>query len=248
LSEKNNSHGKIPSEEENNVINEDLPYEKLEKSGLNYISKQETYLALSLIFPAFLSMLQIFNIIFIVSIEADLPSFMPTNRFFGLLFAILSPLLFFFMISLFGIVMFIFLIRWNKKVAQYKNQRKIAIKANLSNHYEASSRKTITLTKIFYDIIDTMKTLRIMFLILNVICIYHFGWIIFFIFFRRLPSTEPFHPPRNFLSLSTAISQIILIIYLIYEWRHFYRWNIKFKLLRKLERKLYSELFQSNGL
>ena len=152
------------------------------------------------------------------------------------------------MISLFGIVMAIFLIRWNKKATQYKNQRNIAIEANHSNQQEGFSRKKITLTKIFYDIIDTMKNLRIMFLILNIICIYHFGWIIFFFFFRKLPSADIYRPPHGFLSIFTALSQIVLIVYLIYEWRHFYLWNKKFKLLRKLERRLYSELYQLNGV
>jgi len=42
--------------------------------------------------------------------------------------------------------------------------------------------------------------------------------------------------------LLNIICQVGLILYLIFEWRHFYRWNKKLKKLKEFEKKIYKEL------
>ncbi len=225
-----------------------LLHEKLEKTGLNYINKQENYLIMSLIFPVVLSILQLLNIIFLLIIEADRDSELPLNIF--ILTIILSPVLFFFMISALGLTIFMYLIAWKRKVTQYKNQIEILTNKKEINQENGFPRNTVTLTNIFYDIVKTMKSLRIIFLILAGICTYHFYWIFSFFFIRRLPR-EPFQLPYDFpimlFSIFIGISQLVLFVYFVYELRHFIRWNKKLKKLGKFEKRMYSELFESNN-
>ena len=218
---------------------EDQFYEQFERGGLNYVNNQKNYLIFSALFPIFLIIIQILNIVFILTLESKKPADIERGP---TLLDVLSPILILLVISLFALAIFIFLFGWKKKINQYKNQQEIVAQFSFSDPDNKFPRKHITLTHLFYKIIDNMRVIRILFICLNVICFYHFFWTINFFIIRR-PPPHP-HPPLHFVVQWLNISsQIVLVIYLIFEWRHFYHWNKKLKELKKFERDIYAEIF-----
>ena len=220
---------------------EDQFYEPLERGGLNYINNQKNYLIFSAIFPIYLIILQILNIVFILTLETQKPADIERGP---TLLDILTPIIILLVISLFALAIFIFLIGWKKKINQYKNQQENIAQFSFSDPDDNFPEKNITLTRLFYKIIDNMRVIRIIFICLNIICFYHFFWTINFFLIRR-PPQHP-HPPLHFLvQWLNILSQIGLIFYLVFEWRHFYHWNKKLKELKKFEKDVYTELFKS---
>jgi hypothetical protein len=89
-----------------------------------------------------------------------------------------------------------------------------------------------------------MRILKLTFIGLNIICAYYLIWFVGF-FFIRPPLPLPRPPLHYIVQWLNIFSQIGLLFYLIFEWRHFYRWNKKLKELKEFERKIYLEIFQS---
>ncbi|MFX0073560.1 MAG: hypothetical protein ACFFAO_20985 [Candidatus Hermodarchaeota archaeon] len=216
-------------------------YELLERGGLNYINNQKNYLIFSAIFPIYLIITQILNIIFILTLEAGKPTNAPQEP---PLLDLLTPILILLVISLFALVIFIFLIGWKKNINQYKDQQEVLENFSFSDPHNVLPEKSVTLTNLFYKIVDNMRVIRIIFICLNIICFYYFFWTINFFFIRR-PPQHP-HPPLHFIvQWLNILSQIALVFYLIFEWKHFYHWNKKFKEIQKFEREIYLEIFHN---
>jgi len=225
----------------NNLERNSSWYLKLEESGINYINKYKYYLILSALLPIFLIIIQIINSAFISLIEKSrsLIGFK-----FMLNFEIHAPRFKLITISIIGLVKFIYLFNWNRKLIEYQKQYKDFMKNNKSMKEEAFSKEGFLLTKLFYDIISQMKISKGIFILINIFCFVYFFWN--FVFFLGCPPIP--HPlPSSFciIGLFNFISTVILIAYLIFEWRHFYCWNKKLKKLSEFEKKIYSELFQS---
>ncbi len=235
---------KLTEKEKNNKNNLEKKsswYLKLEESGINYINKYKYYLILSALLPIFLIIIQIINTSFIALVEKDIP-LIGFKYLIG--FEIFAPRFKLMTISVIGLVKFIYLFNWNRKLIDYREQYKNFMKNNNSVKEEPLPKESFPLTRLFYEIISQMKISKVIFILINVICFVYFFWnFVFFLVSPPIP--QPLFPLFRIIGLFNFISQLILIAYLIFEWRHFYRWNKKLKKLSNFEKKIYSELFQS---
>lgn len=222
------------NEQENN---ENFLYTKMEKGGLKYIKHQRNYLISKALFPIFFIVVQVINFIFIRSLRT--PKFPPRQP---LLIDFITPVFISLVIFVFTLMNFVFLVNWNKNVHRYeKYQEKIFTNSTTLPNNEFPEEK-ITLTILFYKIIQNMKIIRTIFIGFNLICAYYFIWFIGF-FLMRYSSVTPLYPNIQMVTrLLNIIWQVGLIFYLIFEWRHFYRWNKKLKKLKEFEKKIYKEL------
>jgi hypothetical protein len=82
----------------------------------------------------------------------------------------------------------------------------------------------------------------------NIILLYNVGWFIHFSIIRfrfgdpaAIPSISN---PEDFFIIGVLnfLNMIGMAFYLIYEWKHFYRWNKKLKKLKEFEKKINKEL------
>ncbi|MHA2246318.1 MAG: hypothetical protein ACXADY_15245 [Candidatus Hodarchaeales archaeon] len=226
---------------ERTVRSNDISY-----GSLSYIKNQRNYLIINAIVPIYCIIVQAFNLLFtlffILRLEEIVSEFKrPRTKFF--LIDALTPSLLFFVFIIFSIVNFIFLVRWRKKVQQYENQQQDA----------SLSEDNVSLTQLFYDIIDIMDKLKIIFIVLNIFIVFYIQW--FFRFFLnellygKTPSFTGFIPIRSvFMPWLNLILELLLLIYLVMNWRHFLRWNKKSTKLKDYEKQIYRELDLDNGI
>jgi hypothetical protein len=137
-----------------------------------------------------------------------------------------------------------FLLRWRKKVYQYENQQQ----------NPSLVEGNVTLTHLFYDIIDIMEKLKKVFIVLSVFFVFYLQW--FFRFFinqidvvlwEGLPSLD-LDSFSSIMPWLNVILQVLLIIYLFMNWRHIIRWNRKLTKLKALEQQIYRKLDLEGGL
>ena len=100
----------------------------------------------------------------------------------------------------------------------------------------------ISLTNLFYNIITDMQTIKIIFYIMNIVCLFYFQWFIRIIFGDLFIRRIFISPQQTTIQILNFIAQIGLLFYMVFEWKHFIRWNKKLKKLSKLESKIYNEL------
>ncbi len=236
VNEENKSNNSYEEED-----NEDFLYTKMEKGGLKYIKHQRNYLIFSALFPIFFIVIQIINFIFIRSLR--MPKFPPRPEFRQpLLIDFFTPIFISLVIFVFTFMNFVFLVSWNKNVHRYEKYQENIFKNSREMPNNEFSEEKITLTILFYKIIQNMKIIRILFIGFNLVCAYYFIWFIWF-FLMRFDSITPLYPSIKMVTrLLNIIWQVGLILYLIFEWRHFYRWNKKLKKLKEFEKKIYKEL------
>ena len=236
VNEENKSNNSIEQED-----NKDFLYTKMEKGGLKYIKHQRNYLIFSALFPIFFIVIQVINFIFIRSLRMS--KFPPRPEFRQpLLIDFFTPIFIFLVIFVFTLMNFVFLVSWNKNVHRYEKYQENIFKNSREMPNNEFSEEKITLTILFYKIIQNMKIIRILFIGFNLVCAYYFIWFIGF-FLMRFGSDTPLYPNIQMVTrLLNIIWQVGLIFYLIFEWRHFYRWNKKLKKLKEFEKKIYKEL------
>jgi len=204
--------------EENNYVEK---FPKIEKGGLNYIKIERNYLTMSALIPIYIIIVQCINLGYIFTAPPINPSdprppANPINVF--------TPIIILFVISFFALFNFGYLLSWKGKVKMYEGK---------------APGKQKTLTSIFYDIIKNMKTIRVIFIIVNIISVYYFIWF----FLWALSIMDPFHPPPPLhVNILNGLSQGGLLIYLIIEWRHFNQWNRKLKQLKLFEKQIFHEI------
>lgn len=223
--------------------NQDL-YTDIESYGFKYINNQKNYLITTAIFPIFALIVQIFNLIHTIDRinrpppdQLVLPPLHPQN-----IYNILAPIIIFIIIASFALVKFVFLYIWMKKVHKYEIQQKIVLKFNENNDETTELQDTVGLTQIFYDIVDHMQLIRIVFIIMNIAYIFYIQWTLnfFLSFFGILP--KPNQRPSDFFHYINIITEFGLLFYMIFEWKHFLKWNRKLKKIDELEKKIYAEL------
>jgi len=219
-------------------------YQDIEDNGLKYIEGQKRYLIFTAIFPIYAIIVQIFNIITSINKiprppgnPAGLPILEPRN-----IYDILTPTIIFLVISTFALMKFIFLFIWMKKVHKYEIQKKILEIDKKNEEIEKLRYSAPTLTQLFYDIVDHMQLIRIVFIILNIVFIFYLQWSVGFLldFFGLI--THPNPPPNNIFHLLNTIAEFGLIWYMVFEWKHFLKWNKKIQNLTQLEKQIYDEL------
>ncbi|MBA7635162.1 hypothetical protein ES703_42763 [subsurface metagenome] len=204
--------------EENNFVRK---FSKIEKGGLNYIKNERNYLILSALVPIYIIIVQCINLGYIFTAPPvnpldPRPPANPINVF--------TPIIILLVVSFFALVNFRYLLSWKGKVKSYEGK---------------APGKQKTLTSIFYDIVKNMETIRVIFIIVNIISFYYFIWFILW----ALSIMDPHHPPPPLhVNILNVLSQGGLLIYLIIEWRHFYQWNRKLSKLIKFEKEIYKEL------
>lgn len=220
--------------------NDQIKKKNTEKNGgLSYIKNQRNYLILNAIIPFYCIIVQfvnlLFTFLFILRVDELLPEFgRPRTPLF--LIDGLTPSFLLLVFSIFAITNFIFLMRWRKKVNEYEGQQ---------NEIDPLERN-VSLTQLFYEIIDIMETLKKIFIGLNLIFAFYLQWFFrfFLIEFRRV-TFQPQSPDlfrssiMPWLNLSLLL---LLLIYLAFNWRHFLKWNRKLSRLKDFEQQVYNEL------
>jgi hypothetical protein len=94
---------------------------------------------------------------------------------------------------------------------------------------------------LFYSIIEFMEKARIFFILVNIAGLMYFIWGFDF-FITGIPlsiSLQTFAKITFYLNL---VSFFILLLYLIYQWFHFVRWNKKLRQIKEFEKKINEEL------
>ncbi|MHA2226123.1 MAG: hypothetical protein ACXAC8_13010 [Candidatus Hodarchaeales archaeon] len=180
----------------------------------------------------------IFTLMYILRIDELLSKF-GKNRtpvFFIDFIDLFTPSFLLLVFTIFTFTNFIFLLRWRKKVHEYEE------------HYQDPDvdKGKVTLTQLFYDIINIMEKLRIIFYGLNVMFVFYLQW--FFRFFLNELPRVILRPVKPSLLLSNIMPWLnlslllLLLIYLAYNWRHFLKWNKKLIKLKDFEKQIYQEL------
>ena len=221
-------------------------FTKIEKEGLFFIDSQKRFLVWSAILPIFIILIQIANIIFLI-MNPPPPGRPSLHREAPRIIEILSPLWIMIIIALFVLTNFFFLLRWQKKVQQYYHQEETFDKLIKSSPDEIdSSTKFISLSQITYDIIQHIKKIRKIFLLMNAIAVFYFLWFVSRIVFRLALGRLLFRgPPAQFpliLIILNILAQISLLIYLVFQWKFFRKWDLKISKLTTLEKRIYEEL------
>ncbi len=214
--------------------------DKIDKWGLNYIRKTRFYLELSAFFPIYIVIVGIINFVFltyvnITSIESQ--KVIPIHA--------IIVFTSFVLIFVFSLLQFLFLRKWNIKIKEY-NKRIKTDNNRIFNYEDEKNHKNLankpSLTDIFYDVLNHMEKIRILFIFLNIVSIiYIFYNIMIFIrlfVFLKAPIIMTFNIIR-YLNISVAI---VLVSYLIYMWYHFTKWNIKLKKIKNYEKMVTREL------
>ncbi len=256
MSKRNNidDKNKFQNKEESSNSNGDF-LKKTEIGGLKYIKKERSYLKMSALFPIYSLTIIIINIIFIligvILFRSGLIDPVPEPDFdftfeqkIALFFHITIPSGIFFIISIFTLIQFIFLKKWNSKILEYDKVKDLKGLMEIQVLSEdIPTKDNITLTNLFYDIVIHMERIRVIFILINIFSFFYLYWsfrffvyIVAFLIDRDLIAIFPM---VLYLNFSGAI---VLIFYLILMWYHYRRWHKKLKLLKKFEKKIVEEL------
>ena len=198
---------------------------KIESGGLNYIKNEKNYLILSAVVPIYMIIVQCINLGYVFTAPPIDPSDPrpPINPF-----NVFTPSIILFIISFFALINFIYLMSWREKIKIYEGK---------------ALKKQKSLTSLFYDIVKSMKTIRIIFIIVNINSLYYFIWFILW----TLSIMEPHHPPPPLhINILNGLSIVGLLIYLIIQWKHFIQWNRKLRKLRFFEKQIFNEICELN--
>jgi hypothetical protein len=229
----------------NNGITSTVPssseYTKMEQGGLDYIRKKKWYLIVSAAFPIYILIVEVLTASFFMRSMGMNPQFQGrvmyhamVPSFGGLFILILS------------IFQFLFLLGWRRKLQIYESQKHAL---HLQTPHDSSDKekeltvpeKTMSLTRLFYGIVDHMEKIRILFIIFNLVALYTIFFSMNFFVFNSKPinvDNQKF-PIMKWLNFS---SSIFLLLYLVFEWFHFIKWNRKLNHLRAFEKKICDEL------
>src|SRR5271157_2529679 len=115
-------------EEKKVTDNDTQSFNQLSILGLDYLQRQRHYLILSLLYPVFTLILQIFNTFFIIDISnhppnQPAPSFGSHEVHFVPFFDIFTPGIIFSLLALVALVKIVFLFKMRKKVIYYEVQQ-----------------------------------------------------------------------------------------------------------------------------
>ncbi len=225
-------------------------FKQMEDYGILYLKKQRKYLIFSAIFPIFSILIQIFNIFFIMG------QFMVENAPMGhmnhggpSLFDLLSPSFVFLLLSFIALLKFLILKKWDSLINLYLRHSSLPSKFTSEKDQATSevsqNSRNISLAGLFYEIIDTMLRLRSVFIIFNIIFIFSLQWVFRFIIMVVQVTSDPYSRNILFFNIINPIGELSMIIYLIVEWRQFLQWNKKLVKLENFEKRVYSELGES---
>ncbi len=226
--------------------------EKIEKGGLTYIKKEQSYIKFSTIFPIYSLLIIIMTLIFIIlgaifmkqGQHPPMPD-IPLEQVIIISMIILIPACIFIALFIFSLFQLIFLKKWKTKVQEYDKFKDLnsddnieVLKGKKKSEYQGKT----TLTNLFYDIINYLEKIRVIFIIINVLSFFYLWWsfrIFALIIHFLVKESVPFFLFFFYFNLSGVI---VLLVYLIYMWYHFKRWYKKLKSLKNYEKKIAKEL------
>jgi len=227
---------------------DDHEYANLEKGGLDYVKREKNYLKISITYPIFSLAIQFLNLLLIPLLGTFSQDRRP-NPFF--LFDMSTPALISFVVTAFFLINAIFSIRWKRKVENYERLSAEFSKdsASIDKEYQNSlPSSNPSLTVIFYEIVKNMEVIRKLFKIVNIFLLYNVTWFIHFAFTRFRFGEPSAIPPTSdiedffIIGVLNILNMIGMAFYLIYEWKHFFRWNKKLKKLKEFEKRISTEL------
>lgn len=235
----------IENSEENSTNLKDYfsigTYSRIEKGGLDYIQKKKWYLIISAVFPIYIFIVEILTTLFYlrslkmeVELHGRVISYILTSSF-GTMF-ILLLLLF----------QFIFLLGWRRKLQCYldrkdTNQFRESDPDIEDEDLNDATEQRISLTKLFYGIVNHMEKIRTLFFLLNFLAFYLIFSSLRIFWFNKRPFQMD-NMQFGMMKWLKIISSILLLFYLGFEWFHFLKWNKKFSQLRAFEKRVYEEL------
>jgi hypothetical protein len=216
----------------------------LEKGGVNYILKEVKYLIISGVIPLFTLIFNIPNFIHLLALNdpdrnpqqpPPQPNSTPSPP---PVFDVLTPLIIMIVFSMVALIKFGFLLRWRQKFQSFRK---------ISRLIQPKKEDPVSMTALFYDLVNHMENIRKVFILLNLIFLLYLQFFIRYIMgpiFKPVPG----QPPRDpILEVLNFVSQIALIFYMVFEWTHFLRWNKKLTKLTKLEQQIYEEIGEIGG-
>ncbi len=240
-----------PPVQDNNIKNHSPSYHQLSTLGLDYLHRQNHTLILSLIYPLFTLILQIFNTFFILNIffhppGHPPPDFIPHDMFRIPFLDELTPTLVFIVLAVVALIKISLIFNIRKNVilfAERQDQKnKLTEIGNADDiRNEKSNSDKISLTDIFYNFANHLQTIQKLSIFLYIICFFFVQWYIryFLLLFGGFPGPIPtFNNIMYYFNLGDFIG---LILFLIPDVRQFIRWNKKLSKLKSFEQRIYSE-------
>lgn len=228
---KINTKNQLDSKNDDSILN------TFDKWGINYLRKERKYLLISGLFPLIIVFVQIYNMVLILSrFQLNRPLPHPPQRQPPFI-DILSPIILLLIFAILACIYFIFLFLWNLKLRNYQN---LGNSSKLEDKTKKNTKRT-SLTEIMYSIVSFMRIAKFIFVVMNVICLFYLQWLIRFVLVQ-MQILKPLDPhPQLLIQILNSIVQIGLIPFMIYEWNHFLKWNIKLQKLEKFEQEIYRE-------
>lgn len=214
-----------------------IEYSSIKSKGITYIKNQRNYLILNALVSFIAFFVSIINLIFqlyfliIINQVRDKPFPFRPNAFS--IIDSITPIVIMFILFIFLLFHYYFLLKWKKLVNAYEDQK------------STTNEGEVTLIEMIYSIIDIMDRIKKIFLGLNVLFILYFQWFFRYFFNAILAFTHPtpiFPSYRILLPAINVLFQIVLIIYITINWKHFMKWNKKLNKIRDLEKEIYNEL------
>lgn len=227
-------------EESDNSPSNDTDQVNPLKYNLSFSSFQKTFLILSAIIPFTIFLLQIANLVFVLVNPP--PGGIPQELTFSRFFDMFTPMLVMITMSVFGLITFIFLLRWKKKVTKYNDQKQSFGKMIDNQHKESDDIQYISFTELSYQNLKFMKRTRVFSFITNIISVLYIGWTIMGFLVVFGVTNLPIHRPPLALHILNTIAQVVLIIYVIIQWIFFNKWNKKLVAIEVLEKQIFDEL------
>jgi hypothetical protein len=227
---------------------QEISFPQLSTLGLEYLRRQRHYLIISLFYPFFTIVLQVFNTIFIIDV---------LNRFAGPLGGpsspvhfqapplvdVLTPSIILIVLAIVAFVKLTYVFKLRKKVGAFEKQpRQDTFKeADLDEGTPNSPEEPeVALTDLFYDLADHIELLQKISIIFYIGCCVYLEWFIryFLLQFTAFHMLPLFHNVVFWLNFADFIA---LILFLIVDVRQFVRWRKKLKRLHQYERRIYAE-------
>lgn len=219
-------------------------FDQIQKSSLSYFKQQKPWIYSTIFLSIFTIIIQILNSFFVVELgnpppnEDNIP--FPNHHQFDQpppMIDQATPAIIIIVFAILMLVIGLFSIKLHRTVHEYELKASgIKTTQDLSESKKGPETH-VTLTSIFYLIIDNMELIRKLSICLYLILIFSLQWYYRYIlqlfgFFPGFPHT--FEQSVHFLNF---YNQILLIIYVIFDIRRFLHWNAKLNKIKEFEQK-----------
>ncbi len=219
--------------------------------GLDYLHRQNQTLVLSLIYPLFTLVLQIFNTFFIFNVFFHIPDhpsldFTPHDIFRIPFLDDITPVLVFIALAFVALLKIGFIFNLRKKAIIFAKRHAIQNKATKNVNVDdifnrVSPSNIITLTDLFYNLVKYLGIIQKLSIFFYIMSFFFVQWYIryFLLLFGGFPDPTPTF--INLMYYFNFLDFIGLIGFLIPDVRQFIRWNRKLRKLGSFEQTIHNE-------